>query len=367
MIRVLQVFFSMNCGGAENMLMNLYRKIDREKVQFDFVVHTDRKSFFEDEILSMGGRIYRAPKYNFVNHFKYKKWWNKFLCEHKEYGVIHGHLYSIAPIYLGVARKYGLKTIIHSHSASDRASMKNILKAYLKSKAGTCADYLFACSEAAGKWLYGRSVSEKENYILLKNAIDTEKYVYNEDTVRKVRDEFKLGDKFVVGHVGRLFGPKNHMYLIDVFCEILKKKPDAMLMLVGTGPMKEEIEVRISERGITESVIMTGVRSDVHRVMQAMDCFAFPSLYEGLPVTVVEAQTASLPCFVSDAVTDEICITNLVKRLSIEKSPKEWAEEILKITEIFKKRNTRQEIIDSGYDIASTAEWLENFYLKAGK
>lgn len=350
------------------MLMNLYRKIDREKVQFDFVVHSDSKGFFEDEILALGGKIYRAPKYNFINHFQYKKWWDKFLDEHKEYKVIHGHLYSIAPVYLSVARKHGLNTVIHSHSASDKKSVKNVLKTYLRSKAKNCADYLFACSDAAGKWLYGNNVTEKENYILLKNAIDTENYVYSKEVSNKIRAEFGIGDKFVIGHVGRLFGPKNHMYLLEVFKEILKKKTNAMLMIVGGGPMQEEIENKIAELGLKENVIMTGVRSDVNCIMQAMDCFVFPSIYEGLPVTVVEAQAASLPCFVSDTITNEVSITNLVTMLSIEKAPEEWADTILEKTASYERANTKQLIVDAGYDIATTAEWLQKFYIEnAGK
>ena len=349
------------------MVMNLYRAVDREKIQFDFVIHTDKHCDFTDEVLSLGGRIFSAPRYNVRNHFAYKKWWNKFFSEHPEYKVIHGHMFTIASIYLKIANKYGLVTISHCHSSSGKRGMKGFAKSVLRRSVKSTAKWLFTCSDKGGKWLYGKDVTKRKNYILLTNAIDTDKYVYDENLEKEVREEFNLGEKFVVGHVGRIFAPKNHKYLLEVFKEILKEKPDAHLMIVGTGPMEEEVKGWIKDMGLEDSVTMTGVRSDVNRIMQAFDCFVFPSLYEGLPVTVVEAQTASLPCFVSDTVTDEVCLTELVKMLSIEKAPSEWAKEIIKKTDGFKKYNTKQKIVDAGYDIASTASWLQEFYLKEGK
>lgn len=365
--RILQVLGRLNRGGAENMVMNLYRAVDREKVQFDFVIHTDKHCDFTDEVLALGGKIFSAPRYNVKNHFTYKKWWKKFLREHPEYKIVHGHMYSIASIYLKIAKRYGCTTISHSHSSSAKSGIAGKVRLLTQLPLRNIPDWLFACSDKAGQWLYGKNVKNRKNYMLLTNAIDTDKYVYDSKIREKVRDEFNLGEKFVVGHVGRIFAPKNHKYLLEVFKEILKEKSDAMLMIVGTGPMENEVKEKVKELGLTENVIMTGVRSDVNELMQAMDCFVFPSLYEGLPVTVVEAQTAGLLCFVSDTVTDEVSLTDLVTMLSIEKSPKEWADLILEKTASFKRTNTRQLIIDAGYDIASTAEWLQKFYLEAGK
>ena len=365
--RILQVLGRLNRGGAENMVMNLYRAVDREKVQFDFVIHTDKHCDFTDEVISLGGKIFSAPRYNVKNHFAYKKWWNKFLSEHPEYKVIHGHMYSIASIYLKIAKKYGLTTISHSHSSSAKSGIAGKVRLLTQRPLRNIPDWLFACSGLAGEWLYGKDVTNRKNYILLTNAIDTDKYVYSEIVEKEVREEFNLGEKFVVGHVGRIFAPKNHKYLLEVFKEIKNLKFDAHLMVVGTGPMEDEVKGWIKEMGLEDSVTMTGVRSDVNRIMQSFDCFVFPSLYEGLPVTVVEAQTASLPCFVSDSVTDEVCLTDLVTMLSIEKAPSEWAKEIVLKTDGFKKYNTKQKITDAGYDIAFTAQWLQEFYLKEGK
>lgn len=365
--RILQVLGRLNRGGAENMVMNLYRAVDREKIQFDFVIHTDKHCDFTDEVLSLGGRIYSAPRYNVKNHFAYKKWWNKFLSEHPEYQVIHGHMYSIASIYLKIAKKYGLMTISHSHSSSAKSGIAGQVRLLTQRPLRNIPDWLFACSGLAGEWLYGKDVAKRENYILIPNAIDTAKYVYDGNVEKEVREEFNLAEKFVVGHVGRIFAPKNHKYLIMVFKEIKKKKNNAHLMIVGTGPMEDEVRGWVKDLGLENDVTMTGVRSDVNRIMQGFDCFVFPSLYEGLPVTVVEAQTASVQCFVSDTVTDEVCLTELVTMLSIEKNPQEWADIILEKTDGFYKYNTKQKIVDADYDIQSTAAWLQEFYLKESK
>lgn len=364
MVRVLQIFYGMDCGGAENMIMNLYRGIDRTKVQFDFVVHTEKKCFFDDEILALGGRIYHAPEYKVVNHFYYKKWWRNFLKNHEEYKIIHGHMYSIAPIYLKVAKNHGLITIIHSHSTSETFNIKELVKSCLRLKAKNSADHLFACSAVAGEWLYGRDCANRKNYVLLKNAIDTDKYSFDENVRKIIREELKISDKFVVGHVGSFGIPKNHTYLLDVFKRISLDRDDAILLLVGDGNLRAEIENKIKELDIEDKVIMTGVRSDVDKLMQAMDCFVFPSLYEGLPVTVIEAQAAGLSCFISDTITEEVSITDLVERLPINVTPNCWSNKILEKMQSYKREDMKQKIIDAGYAIKQTANWLTDFYLE---
>ena len=368
MIRVLQVFNSMNCGGAENMIMNLYRKIDRTKVQFDFLVHTEKKCFFDDEILSLGGKIYHAPRYNVANHFSYKKWWNKFLIEHQEFKIVHGHMYSIAPIYLHIAKKHGATTIVHSHSTSEPAGIKELIKSQLRKRAKNSADYLFSCSAAAGIWLYGKEAVEKENHYILKNAVDTDRFLFNENVRNEVRKELGIEGNLVIGHVGRFMEAKNHKFLLEIFADVLKNDENAVLLLVGEGALKNEIKVKAESLGVSDKVIFAGVRNDTHRLLQAMDCFVFPSIYEGLPVAVIEAQAVGVPSLISDTVTDEVCLTDLATRLSLQKSSEIWAKEILNKTDNFKRTEPKQQIIDSGYDISATAHWLQNFYKeKAGK
>jgi len=366
-MRVLQVLGRLNRGGAESMIMNLFRNVDREKVQFDFVIHTDKHCDFTDEVLSLGGRIYSAPRYNVKNHLVYKKWWNNFFREHPEYKVIHGHMYSIASIYLKIAKKYGLVTISHSHTSSQKAGFNGVVKRIIQAPLKNIPDWLFACSDNAGRWLYGENIGKRKNYILLKNAIETENYVYSTDVSKKIRNEFNIEDKFVMGHIGRMFPAKNHPYILEVFKVFHQKNLNSVLLLVGDGPSRKEIEERAEALGIKDKVIFTGVRGDVNEILQAMDCFVFPSFYEGLPVTVIEAQAASLPCFISDTITEEVCVTDLVTRHSIKDNPKIWVDKIQERTSSFKRVDKTKEIIDSGYDIKATSKWLQNFYIeKAG-
>ncbi len=361
--RILQVVSTMNRGGLESMLMSLYRNIDRKKIQFDFVVHTDEKGSFDDEILSLGGKIYHAPRYTVLNGFQYKNWWKSFFLSHKEYQIIHSHTYSIASIQLPIAKRNGLTTIVHCHSSSTGTGIKGKIKTVLQRDVGAAADYLFSCSQKAGEWLFGKDCREKENYFLLKNAVKTDMFVFDENIRTEIREELQISDKFVIGNVGRIDALKNHSYLLEVFKAILEKKENAKLLLVGDGILREQIEKKAEELNIRDKVIMTGVRTDVNKLLQAMDCFVFPSLREGLPVTVVEAQAAGLPCFISDRVTDEVCVTDLVEMLSIDEEPTVWSEKILAKASGFVRENMKEQIAKSGYDIESTAKWLTEFYI----
>ncbi len=363
-IRVLQVLGTMNRGGAENMIMNLYREIDRNKVQFDFVVHTDEECSFGEEIRSLGGKIFAAPKYTLKNHFAYKKWWKKFLKGHPEYRVIHGHMYSIASIYLGIAKKYGLVTIAHSHSTSFRKKKEALIRTALQLPLRNISDWLFACSDKAGIWLYGKNCKNRKNYLLFKNAINPLKFAYNKKTAEAVRKELGLEGKFVVGHVGSLSIPKNHTFLVDIFKEIKKEIPEAHLLLVGDGSQRQNILNKVEHYGVADSITLMGVRTDVEILLQSMDCFVFPSLYEGLPVSVVEAQAAGLPCFVSTNVTDEVCVTDLAIRLPLELGAEEWSKRIVEKKDSFVKTNMEEQIKKSGYDIKDTASWLQEFYIR---
>ena len=358
-IRVLQVFHGMNCGGAENMIMNLYRAIDRTRVQFDFLVHTERKCFFDEEIEKLGGRIFRVPYFNGKNYVKYKSALNEFFKTHKEFKIIHGHLGSCASIYLNVAKKFGLKTIAHSHGSSSG----RILYRVFSYPTRYIADFLFGCAQRAGRDRYGARIWEKKNGVVLNNSIDVDKYVYNPEVGERKRKELGLEGRVVFGHIGRFNTPKNHMYLLDIFAGVYEKDPNSRLLLIGDGFLRGKIEKKIKKLHIEDAVVMTGVRSDANELLSAMDCFLFPSLYEGLPVTLVEAQTAGLLCLVSDRVTPEVCFTDRVQMISIDNGTAPWIQAITSIDE-FDKKDTRQDIINAGYDIKTSAKWLEDFYCR---
>lgn len=360
-VRVLQVFSQMNRGGAETMIMNLYRNINRSKVQFDFIVHTDKKCAYDDEILSLGGKIFRVPRYNGKNHFQYIKTWKEFFITHPEYNIIHGHVRSTASIYLKIAKKFGLTTIAHSHSTSSGNGIPGIVKLIFQYPIRYMADYLFACSKSAGEWLYGKRVWEKKNFFILNNAIETNKFLFNINKRDFIRNELQIQDKFVIGHVGRFHPLKNHEFLIDIFNEVYKKHENSVLVLIGDGEKKNYIKQKINRLGLNKNVIFTGIRSDVHDLLQAFDVFVFPSLYEGLPVTLIEAQASGLPCIVSDKITTEVKVTDLIKFISLDKNAEYWAEEILKTKNSEFRPNTMNQIIQSGYDVEASTKWYEEF------
>lgn len=360
-IRILQVFGRMDRGGAESMIMNIYRNIDRSKVQFDFVVHTDDKCHFDEEIYRLGGEIYHVPKYTIKNHFSYIKAWNEFFKKHHEYKIIHGHMYSIASVYLSVAKKHGLITIAHSHNTSNGTGMNKIIRQIYRMPINKCSDYKFACGIEAGKWLF-----RTKDFKVINNAIDVKQYKYNEEIAREYRAKLNISDKFVIGHVGRFQEQKNHEFLIDVFYEIQKQREDAVLLLVGDGGLRPQIEEKVEKLGINEKVIFTGVRFDVPDLMQAMDMFLFPSHYEGLSVVLIEVQAAGLPIYTSSTVAKETDITKTIKFINLEDGATGWTKIILQ-SGCEREKSNGERIVESGYDIKQSGCKMQELYLQIYK
>lgn len=358
-VKVLLVVYWMNRGGVENLLMNIFRNTDRSKLQFDFVVHSAQRGAFDDEIEALGGKIYRCCDYKIYNHFQYTKWWNSFFEEHKEYRIIHSHLDSCANIHLRIAKKHGLKTIAHAHTISEGSGVRAAAKKFLKIGFNSCCDYKFACSKTAAEWLYGKQADKSR---IINNAIDVKKFAYNSQTACRVKKGLGIAENtFVVGHVGRIDPPKNHSFLVEIFAEICKINSNSVLLLVGFGELENEIHQKVKNLGIESNVKFLGVREDVSSLLQAMDVFVFPSLFEGFPVTLVEAQAAGLPCIISSAITGEVCFTSLVKQISLESSAQMWAKEVLSFKGT-QKKDTTEAIRAAGYDISSVAKELEEFY-----
>lgn len=362
MIRVLQVFGRMDCGGAETMIMNIYRNIDRSKVQFDFVVHTSDKCDFDDEIKSLGGRIFSVPRFNLKNALFYKSAWRKLLSKHPEWKMIHGHIMSVASIYLTIAKNFGLVTISHSHIAGKTQGIKSMVRDVLQKQ--LTADYYMACSNSAGEWLFGDRIVNNKHYYILPNAINVDKFRYNPECREQKRKELGLTNEVLIGHIGRFQNQKNHLYLIEVFNKFVKRINNSKLLLVGRGELEEQVKKRVNELGIQDKVIFAGVRFDVNELIQAMDVFVFPSLFEGLGIVLIEAQTSGLPCVMSDTVPKEaILIEDLVTVMKLNQSADEWADHI--ISRLGEKRYSRiEEVKAKGYDIADTSKWLEDFYLE---
>lgn len=361
-IRVLQVLGGLEAGGAESFVMNLYRAIDKKKVQFDFVKHIEHKGVFEDEIMQMGGRIYRCPQYTGKNHFAYCKWWDSFFKEHPEYHVIHGHVRSTASIYLKIAKKHGLVTIAHSHSTSNGSGISAVIKDMMQLPIRYTADYLFACSDKAGVWLYGKKALTRPNYRMIPNGIDLQRFAFDEEKRRRMRQELGISDNtFVIGHVGRMTTPKNHRFLVELFAEYHKKNQNSRLLLVGDGELFEEVKQQCNRLGISDSVIMTGSKTNTEDYYQAMDVFVFPSLWEGLGIVAIEAQANGLTCLVSENVPREAILMENTKVLSIQ-SKGEWLDELKKVF-VDERMQTKNNIIQQ-YDICTIADWLQQFYLE---
>ena len=362
-IRVLQCFGTMGRGGAETLIMNIYRNVDREKIQFDFVVHREKDAAYDEEIYDLGGKIYKIPKYRLSNHFEYKKAWHELFNNHDKWPIIHGHMYTTAAIYLKIAKKYGLITIAHSHNTSTGVGLTAIIKKLLQYPIKYNADFYFACSEAAGLWLYGENICKKDTFFILNNAIETKKFVYDEEIRNKKRTELSVKDKFVIGHIGSFMTQKNHKFLIELFEKVHSKNNNTALLLIGDGGLRLAIEEKVKNLGLSNKVIFTGFRSDIPDLLQAMDVFVFPSLYEGLGIVAVEAQATGLHCVVSDSVPKEAYITDLIEKASLKDSADAWADKILKYANGYERFDTSKQIRKKGYDISETAKWLENFYL----
>ena len=363
MIRILHVLGGLNRGGAESMVMNLYRKVNREQIQFDFIVHTMEHQDYTDEILALGGKIFSFPRFVGYNVKEMKNTWNSFFKDHPEYKILHSHVRSYASLYIPIAKKHGLKTIIHSHSTSNGSGLSSVVKRIMQSSLKRKADYLFACSEESGRWLFGNKALTKSNYKMIPNAVDTKNFAFNTETRAQMRKTLGIEDDTVVyGHVGRLHPAKNHTFLLDVFKDVLAKKSNALLLLVGDGELRSEIEAKIKALDIQDSVMMLGSRGDVPELLQAIDVFVFPSRWEGLPVTVVEAQAAGLPCFISDTITRDVNTSCLVKYLPIDKGTAVWVNELTS-TDLSRK-DVIEEIKKAGFDIEESTKNLSDFYME---
>lgn len=364
-IRILHVLGSTNLGGAESRIMDLYRHIDRDKIQFDFLVHSTKEGFFEPEIKQMGGNIYYLPSFRVYNYFQYQKACREFFAAHREFKVVQGHMTSTASIYLPQAKKAGIPiTIAHARSAGVDSGMKGFITKLLRKNLYRKCDYMFACSDLAARAVFGDKRYEEGEAFFIPNAVDTDEFVPDEMARNTIRKEYGLENRFVIGHVGRFHYAKNHEFLLEIFAEVLNKRADAKLVLLGDGPRRVEMEAKVRELGMENEVVFAGNKNPVAPFYQAFDAFLFPSRFEGMPGTVVEAQAAGLPCLVSDSVTSQVKATELVAFLPLAKSAEEWAEELLRHAETYKEDEKRRtDFSDTNYDVNYQVKRYEQFYL----
>lgn len=373
-IRVLHVLGTTNLGGAESRIMELYRCIDRSKVQFDFLVHTDKEGHYSKEIRELGGHIYSLPRFKVINLAEYRRAIREFFTEHPEFVAVQGHMTSTASIYLPIAKKLNpsIVTIAHARSAGVDKGVKGYITKFLRSSLKKKADYCFTCSKEAGEAVFGKEWVKQGHVLTIPNAIDVNRFQYNEAVRNEVRAELGIQDKFVIGHVGRFGFMKNHTYLVDIFAELCRQREDMALVLIGKGEEEENIHQKLKklglelfgeEQALENKVLFLGNRFDVERYYQVFDYFVFPSIFEGLPGSVAEAQAAGLHCLISDKITREVALTELVSYRSIEEEPKLWAEEILQnVTNAMVRKDMREAIAQKGFDVNTQAALMEEFY-----
>lgn len=368
-IRVLQIVGRMDRGGIETMIMNLYRHIDREKVQFDFLAHYGREAAYNDEIRALGGRIYEMPALKDETHvyywrlFTYLKALHKFFKEHQEYRIIHGHMTNTASLYMPIAKKYGVTCrIAHSHSTKNKTGLLGFLTNILHKPVHKYATDFFSCSEAAKHWLYPKYIIDSGDVHLLANAVDAAVFRFDPTKREFMRKQLELKDCMTIINVGRLRTEKNQIFLIDVLKEMLKIRDDVVFIFCGDGPCEQEVKAKAEALGVLDHTRFLGMRTDVPDILQAADVFVLPSLFEGLPVTAIEAQASGLHCVVSEGLTEEMNAIDMVQYIPLEAGPSAWANALLHAASQPRK-DTYDQIEAAGYDINTTAPWLQEFYL----
>ncbi len=357
-IRIAQIMGKWLGGGVEAVVMNYYRHIDRNKIQFDFICDNDSTNIPYEEIEKLGGKVILIPPYQKV--FKYHKDLKRVLKEGK-YKIVHSHINTLSVFSLFAAKCAGVPIrIAHSHSTTNKKEKKkNLLKQILRPFSKLFATDYMCCSEFSGRWLFGNKEYDKGNVYLLNNAIDLEKFKFDENIRREKRKELKIDDDtLVIGHIGRFVEQKNHRFLIDIFNEVHKQNNNSLLLLAGQGPLMEEMKEKVENLGLNDSVQFLGQRDDVAELYQAMDLFLFPSLYEGLGMVLIEAQINKLQCLVSDNVPKIVKISDGIEFISLNKNI--W---IRRIKEIIIKH--RKIILTDGikkYNIENERKHLERYY-----
>ena len=363
-IRVLHILHSMNRGGAENAIMNYHRNIDRGKVQFDYLLTAKDKCQFEDEIERLGGRVFRVPQMTMPHPFPYLKGVLHFFEEHTEYKIVHSHTSSKSFFPLFLAWKAGIPVrVCHSHNTKTEYGISGRIRDFLKFPLRMVATDYCACGHDAAKWLYGKALVESGKVMIVPNVIEADVFDYVPLIRTRIRAEMGISDSSIVlGCTARFNDQKNHRFLISLFDEFHRMVSDSILLLIGDGRLRNDIQSQVDDLGLMNSVVFTGVVSNVADYEQAMDFFMLPSINEGIPLSLIEAQISGLCCFASEGVPRESDKTGLVHFLSLDRGPKYWAEEVAGHIG-YQRESHLQDIRAAGYDAVVAANKLERFYI----
>lgn len=374
-MRVLHVIYSLNIGsGIANFVMSYYRKMVGKDVEFDFLLFEPKEKEFTEEVKTLGGRVFFVDEPT-LDISKFGKNIKKFFKEHKgEWDIVHIHEILVQKFVAKACRKYGgvKKVAIHSHASEfvlptfgvsafkNKMIMtfKRVRNTFLLSGIKRNCDYFFACSVDAGIALYGKKILKDERFSVINNAIDAKKYAFDEELRELYRRELNLRDKKVIIQVGRLCEQKNQIFLLDVMQKVCEADNSYVLLLVGDGYLKGAVEEKIGRLNLKDNVILTGNRTDVENLLLCADLSVLPSLTEGLGIVLIEAQASGLPCLASTGVPKEAQVTPFVQFLDLDTD--EWVNAIL--TAELKRRDTKDYIEKSGYDVSVNAEKLRDIY-----
>ncbi|MDT2522031.1 glycosyltransferase [Enterococcus raffinosus] len=363
-LRILHVVNCMDTGGAETFIMNIYRNIDRNLVQFDFVVHGEEEGIYKEAIKEFGGRIFHAPKFSKYHLLRYKNWWVKFFLTHRDYRVVHSHVRTTTPILFYAARRQKVITISHSHSTSNGHKFRQKLKGISNYFTRILSDYMIGCSDQAGRWLFGKRGIQSKNYYTLNNGIDVNKFHFDLTVRSRIRTELNVTDAFLIGHVGRFAAVKNQEYLIEIFPEILKVVPKAKLLFIGEGSLINQMKLLVNEKGLQDFIVFLDKSLNIEDYMMAMDLFLLPSLHEGIPLVLIESQATGLRSIVSNNVSRQVDLTGLVSFCDIA-NKQQWIEKIRNVsTSHYLRSSQKLQIQKQRYDIKSTTDTLQNLYLR---
>lgn len=366
MIRVLQVTGSLRVGGLENVAMNIFRFCDKNKYKFDFLVYGEKVEPFEQEVWSLGGRVFHIP-YPHKGIRKYVKAMKKVMVENGPYDVVHSHSLFNSGFVMKAAYQTGIPIRI-SHAHSDRRNVKSklpraIFNDYMRFLINKYATKKFACSEGAGRYLYKDGYDD--NVFKVKNGVFVSKFIYNEEARKRIKTEFNWESNKIIGHIGRLAPVKNQMKIINAFSYAYTKDSSLRLLIVGDGELRSQLQSRIDELGLGSVAILAGTRSDVSDLLSAFDVYVMASFYEGVSVSLIEAQSSGVQCLVTPkAAAQETRLTKCLSVIELEKSDEDWANKLIELSKCGRVDSASDEILSAGYDIVDIVSKELEFYEK---
>lgn len=364
-VKVLAVLSGLSAGGAETMYMNLYRKMDKSQFAIDFLIFGDDNAFYADEVKRSGSKIFKMESVRKSGITGFCKSIEKCICENGPYDVVHSHIDYLSGYVMKVAKKCNVRVrLAHSHNTyahTHRGSISKLLMVHIRKMINKYSTKLLACSAEAAKYMFGNA--KADSTLVINNAIDLNRFS-DQGQYSDINFDFQRAEKKMILHIGRFMEQKNHEALIGIFANYLQKNSNSLLLLVGEGELKDKIVQLVEQKGLQNNVIFLGVRADIAELLAISDVFVLPSKFEGLPVTLIEAQAMNVPCVVSDNIKKSVdCGLNLISFVDLD-NMNAW---IQAIEQAIKKRthtNNHDLMTDHGYNIEKNVDVIEQLYLQ---